>query len=337
MEHPVPQNVTSFEFHLIGDMTLKQFAYLATGLGIAYLTFVLFFSSYPAFSIPVIAISSLLGAAFAFLPIYDRPLDHWVGAFFKAVYSPTQGYWKTSHQKGKINPEDNLFKNRLKFYLSGSLPAPRVEMKPAPKPTTPVLRPLAVSKFQTQIAAPVPAPQPTIQPKLQTTPPIQTKPDEYIKLAGEVKFLQTKLAEAQQQITRLQTTPPAPVIQPPKIQPQPVTVPQAQVTVIQALKPANTQILLTSFPNIINGIVSDDAGVYLEGVIVIIHDRSGVPVRAVKTNKLGQFAGATPLPSGVYTLTLEKEGYEFQILQVTLNAHVLAPIQIHPKKGEARG
>ncbi|EKD47460.1 MAG: hypothetical protein ACD_66C00049G0001, partial [uncultured bacterium] len=26
-QHPVPQNVTGFQFKLIGDITLKQFAY----------------------------------------------------------------------------------------------------------------------------------------------------------------------------------------------------------------------------------------------------------------------------------------------------------------------
>ena len=36
-QHPVPRNISSFEFHLIGDMTLKQFAYLAGGVFIAYL------------------------------------------------------------------------------------------------------------------------------------------------------------------------------------------------------------------------------------------------------------------------------------------------------------
>ena len=30
-QHPVPQHIASYEFRLIGDMTLKQFAQLAAG------------------------------------------------------------------------------------------------------------------------------------------------------------------------------------------------------------------------------------------------------------------------------------------------------------------
>ena len=31
-QHPVPQHIASYEFKLIGDMTIKQFAYLAGGI-----------------------------------------------------------------------------------------------------------------------------------------------------------------------------------------------------------------------------------------------------------------------------------------------------------------
>ena len=43
--HPIPQNVTSFQFKLVGEMTLKQFLYLATGMVIAYIFFVFLASS----------------------------------------------------------------------------------------------------------------------------------------------------------------------------------------------------------------------------------------------------------------------------------------------------
>jgi len=89
--------------------------------------------------------------------------------------------------------------------------------------------------------------------------------------------------------------------------------------------------LLTSFPNVINGVVEED-GDFLEGVIVIIHNKDNIPVRALKTNKLGQFSGATPLPSGVYTVTLEKEDYKFDTLQITLTGEILSPLKLKPRK-----
>ena len=111
--HPVPQNVTNFEFHLIGDMTLKQFGYLAAGLGFAYLVFVLLAGTFPFIAWPVILLSSLTGIAFAFLPIQERPLDHWVAAFFSAIFKPT----KMEYKSAVLTKEDPLFKNRLNIYL----------------------------------------------------------------------------------------------------------------------------------------------------------------------------------------------------------------------------
>jgi hypothetical protein len=87
--HPVPQNVTQFEFHLIGNMTMRQFGYLAVGMGLAYVIFILFATTLPYIAYPLIVICASLGAAYAFLPIMDRPLDHWTAAFIKAITKPT--------------------------------------------------------------------------------------------------------------------------------------------------------------------------------------------------------------------------------------------------------
>lgn len=86
--HPIPQDITGFEFKLIGDMTIKQFAYVASGVVIAFILF-----SSPLISIikiPLALLSVGIGAAFAFLPIEGRPMDLMLRNFFKAVFSPTQ-------------------------------------------------------------------------------------------------------------------------------------------------------------------------------------------------------------------------------------------------------
>ncbi|EKD84936.1 MAG: hypothetical protein ACD_38C00139G0028, partial [uncultured bacterium] len=116
--HPIPQNVTSFQFKLVGDMTLKQFMYLAGGLGIAYFLFVLFAHDYPLVW-PFIIVIALLGIGFAFLPIESRPLDHWLAAFLKAVYSPTKRVWK---KNGQTYKEDPLFGSRLVMFMSALQP-----------------------------------------------------------------------------------------------------------------------------------------------------------------------------------------------------------------------
>lgn len=85
---------------------------------------------------------------------------------------------------------------------------------------------------------------------------------------------------------------------------------------------------LTNLPNAVNGVVKNRSGELLANVIIVIKDLHGVPLRALKTNRLGQFAIATPLQNGTYTLELEKEGFAFDIIQTTITGTAVAPIEI---------
>jgi chromosome segregation ATPase len=85
---------------------------------------------------------------------------------------------------------------------------------------------------------------------------------------------------------------------------------------------------LTSAPNVINGIVKDTNGMLLSNVILVVKDSNGQPVRALKSNKIGQFAISTPLPNGTYTIELESAGHAFDILQVEVAGKVMPPIEI---------
>ncbi len=91
-QHPVPQNIIGFQFKLIGDMTVRQFAYLAAGIIAGYLTLQL---GWPTIiKAPLAFLIGGGGFAFAFLPLEERPLDRWLISFFQRVYSPTQFLWK---------------------------------------------------------------------------------------------------------------------------------------------------------------------------------------------------------------------------------------------------
>ena len=66
-------------------------------------------------------------------------------------------------------------------------------------------------------------------------------------------------------------------------------------------------------------------------MVAVIYDKEGLPVRALKTNKLGQFTGSTPLPNGTYTLEVEKDNFRFDVLQIELAGDILPPLQITAK------
>ena len=90
---------------------------------------------------------------------------------------------------------------------------------------------------------------------------------------------------------------------------------------------------LSQYPNIVIGIVKDGQKRQLPNIILTIKDAKGIPLRAIKTNKLGQFATATPLPNGTYLLEVEDplKRYIFDIAEITLSGKVFLPIEIIAK------
>ncbi|MDH5533663.1 MAG: hypothetical protein OEX81_04525 [Candidatus Pacebacteria bacterium] len=104
-EHAIPQDITGYKFHIVGNMTLKQFAEVAIGFVIAF--FIYKTNLYFPVKWLLIAFFSSIGAALAFLPIEERPLDHWFITFFTILYKPTKFYWK----RKAIIPEPFLYKS----------------------------------------------------------------------------------------------------------------------------------------------------------------------------------------------------------------------------------
>lgn len=122
-QHPVPRQITTFEFKLIGFMTLKQFIYLIIFVPIAYIVFSVF--PIPVLNFLLAAIIALFGVALAFVPINDRPLDVFIKNFLKRMSSPTQYFYNKTGQKvavnGQLDPKSaaNLAdaKQKLEIYL----------------------------------------------------------------------------------------------------------------------------------------------------------------------------------------------------------------------------
>lgn len=333
--HPIPQNVTNFQFKLIGDMTLKQFGYLAGGTGFAYFVFVVFARNYPIIAWPILVSSALLGVAFAFVPIGSRPLDHWLAAFLKAVYSPTKRVWA---KNGTTYKKDPLFNSRLAMYSTGTQNTPQSTI--VPEPARPVMRPahlpteeelrktvdLAREAQQLQMKI-IQSERNLSQIKQQASQPTPIPVDysqQVNKILADLKNLVGKSSEVKQQIRSVQeptTQLDAPI----------ESISREKIKVVIPTRPKQAQVALTTFPNVINGIVKDKNNNYLEGTVAVIYDREGLPVRALKTNKLGQFTGSTPLPGGIYTLELEKDNYTFDVLQIELTGQVLPPLTITAK------
>lgn len=95
-QHPIPRQITTFEFKLIGFMTLKQFIYLVVFIPLGFIVFKLF--PLPLLNIILGLFTGFIGVALAFFPYNDRPLDHWIVVLWKKLNSPTQYFYHKENQ-----------------------------------------------------------------------------------------------------------------------------------------------------------------------------------------------------------------------------------------------
>lgn len=104
-QHPIPQQISSYEFKLVGEMTLKQFLKAAAGIVIA-----LILNSTKLFFLvkwPLMILFGGGGLMLAFVPFEDRPLEAWLGAFIKSIYSPTIFTYKKKANKNWLDIDLN--------------------------------------------------------------------------------------------------------------------------------------------------------------------------------------------------------------------------------------
>jgi hypothetical protein len=334
-QHPVPSQISAYEFRLVGDMTLKQFAQVAAGCVIALIFYATKLPFY--FKWPAIIVSGVSGILMAFVPFQERPLQTWILAFFKAVYSPTQFLW----QKKARMPEFLVFK-----------PTPQLK-------TVPIAPQVMASKQKlTEYLTTLPS-QPTALDKQEEkqleqlgslfastalptniTPSSKPLPEAEMPAGIRVRRLHGPLVveEESKYIGKRATL--SPSTKEEKVLPQFTPKIAQPIKKKREEKPAmaakfSQELAVPSTPtmaNILVGMVLDSQGGIIEGAIIEIRDLEGNPVRAFRSSRLGQFMIATPLPNGTYEIEAEKEGYQFDLIKLTLTGKVVPPIEIRAKK-----
>lgn len=95
-QHPIPRQITTFEFKLVGFMTLHQFIYLLIFIPSGFLLYKVI--PVPFLNIVAAAAVSAVGVLLAFLPVNDRPLEVFLQNLYKRLTSPTQyAYQNNGH------------------------------------------------------------------------------------------------------------------------------------------------------------------------------------------------------------------------------------------------
>ena len=306
-QHPVPQHIASYEFRLVGDMTLKQFGYLASGVVVG----LIFYASSLPFYVkwPVIVFFGVLGVALAFVPIEERPLNQWIIAFVKAIFNPTQFIWR----KRAVPPE--IF-------------------KPTPAKITPQKTPAAPGD-QKQLSEYL-----ATLPSSQIKSPLEQREENFLNQVSNL-FQLTKIPVSSSTFIGAKQAegPIAPREEPvqPPIRPRgPVVLPEKPGQLRKPAVEAKTSQKLpipapSTRPNILVGMLLDQNGELVEGAILEIRNSQGIPVRALKTNKLGQFQIATSLDNDIYEIEVEKEGLSFDIIKIEAKGEIIQPLEIRAR------
>ncbi|RLC30603.1 hypothetical protein DRH13_04125, partial [Candidatus Woesebacteria bacterium] len=299
----------------------------------------LFYASnlHPVIKWPLVISFALFGAALAFLPFEERPLEQWVLSFFKAVYAPTTYFWEKATKTpvffkeeapvpqeriiaphgekemekylqslpgrgtsvfSKLEEAENAFLSRLAGLFGGG------GTKTVETPTLSSIGQQTATEKQEEMK--VPQNIPTVVPQGYKPKVVveEKKPLSQVQQPAEAKTAHVAKTFTAQEVISGQAA-------------------QFSIDAAPPLPPEK--------PNTLTGQVVDAGGKIVESAILEIRDVAGRPVRAVKTNKVGHFLIVTPLQNGKYEIISEKEGLDFDTLTFEATGSIVPPIAIRAK------
>lgn len=308
--HPIPQDVTGFKFKLIGSMTVKQFLYLL-GFGIlATVAFVLHVSFF--IRIPLVLLFAGIGAALAFLPIEGRPMDVMIANFAKTIPSENRYIFK---KRGASISSYKIFDTPQVTRTSAATAAATVVTSKNNQNDD--KRAALISRLRNS----------PFRPDQQEVTSLNNIHNLF---EGKTVPLPQEPVVAQSDVVEKSTEPPTPLaigLPTETTQPQTSTETAPSKAADAPARPAQS---VPDVGNVILGSIHDPRSKPLQNILVEVIDKNGTPVRAFKTNAKGQFAAATPLPNGDFTVHFEDPGktHEFKDMALNLSGQIVSPIEI---------
>jgi hypothetical protein len=324
-QHPIPQQISSYEFKLVGEMTLKQFLKAAAGIILAVLinaTKIVVLIKWP-----LMLVSAGVGLLLAFVPFEDRPLETWVKAFLKSIYSPTIYTYKKRNDDNwldldltKINKEsadeaEKPVKNENLFVVGEELRdgSKSYLLKEKHKFNSDVA--LARKRLNEDILR---EEEEELERKSRLIDKGKTSPGMVVGAVGDKKDGNINIGLTGAEIMD-------------DWRDKKVDLNLKREKLEATGKAVFGTIPMPDRPDIANvivGMATSSEGKIVDGVIVEIQDEHGIPTRVIKTNSLGQFKISTPLANGRYLIIAEKDGYIFDRVNVDLTGKIIDPVRI---------
>jgi len=322
-QHPIPQDITGYKFHLIGAMTLKQFAELAVGAIIAFIVYqsnLIGIVKWPMFIMLIV-----LAIMIAFVPIEERPLDFWIFTYFKNLWKPTKFFWKKTpkipeffnykpgqHQDLDIKPDVNYSparKERIQEYLK-SIPDSDEELDEWDISYNQRANELLADFDQVQIKAE----NISVQREPKTGKP---------QLKTRIRKLKSLEDIQEQQTPKIELT--STNKEPDKLNPSATVKTEAN----QSHNPEQQPPIKEEKNNQLQGTIKDSSGQAVSNALIEVFAKNeDQALRISKSNANGEFFIKTALPNGEYQIKTEAEGLVFMPISIRLTGRAVPTIEI---------
>ncbi|MBD3329096.1 hypothetical protein GF357_01225 [Candidatus Dojkabacteria bacterium] len=320
-QHPIPQNILDIEFKLFSKFTVREFVYIAAGIGVGGIFLYLFADgSLPGMiGIPLFIFFSGVGLFMGLVPINDQKADVYVKNFIKAITQPTLRIWKSKYYEappGNRRPTGNKPQSVSQQTTRGSVnrapvtPPKSKIIGASDKKTTKSNQPQTQADIQEQkkLAQIKEIAQSTGDPAADKITEPQQDPQPQTAQPSVQNSTQTAPPTPQSQVHRQ----PAPHLQ---SQPEPTpsdtinakSIPPAQAQQNQPAKSTPTG----TTPNTITLKLLDSNGNPLPKAVAIIKDPNGNTILTGISNENGIVSSNKTVPAGVYSTKIEHGTYSF--------------------------
>jgi len=349
-DHPIPQDITGFQFKLIGSMTIKQFAYIAAGIIIGWVFYILPLPT--LLKIPLALLFVISGVCFAFLPIAGRPMDVMVGNLIKALFSPTQYIYQKTGGKISHGPPVATVNAPLHPQTIAPLPEKKqglsfsgfsmLRRSSTKKPETPEKETSGNVNEGALKKAYKEAQETALQKELEIAKKEEEKneglpsfteahakvmdlSEQLNETLGQKQALEKELIELQKRLGTQKEQ-----VFTPSDQQTPKATTQNVRKIADEQRISSGVPMTPEAPNLIMGIIKDPRGNPLGNILVEVKDVEGNPVRAFKTNGLGQFSSATSLSNGIYTVSFEdpQNLHRFDTVEFSASGELISPLEV---------
>jgi hypothetical protein len=323
-QHAIPQNILDIEFKLFTKFTVREFVYMAIGVGFGGI-FLYYFTlgQVPGIiAFPVFIASSTLGLVLGLVNINDQKADVFFRNYIWAITHPTQRVWKNElidERIEQIKPEFNVTQGSTDRTQNQENVGTEIIGGNADAVPAQYIDQSKLDEFDKEERARLAE----IDEMARNTAGVMPQATQSTPVAPQ-PVAQTNM---QSPLPQTQTTPD------PSAQPTPVSNPTPAVQSIRIdmnnIAQYSTEISKPGpYAGNLNFKVVDKQGQPVNQAILVIKDQEDRVVSALQSDANGEVLSNKPFPPSMYNIQIQSNGQIFPKLQLLLDGTEIKPIKI---------